>query len=137
MVDFDLGELSAPLEALRPEVKAAYKRLDSRWQAITNQLRQLSLPCSICYQISSRDDGGPEGVYLEYRKWKGIKRICIVSCWFEHSHYGMEMAEDVTPYEEWSGEQRVDMLRHVPDLFRVAVEQVKRFVEQTKDEENA
>ena len=44
MVDFDLRELSAPLEALRPEVNAAYKRLDSRWDEIAAQLKKTANP---------------------------------------------------------------------------------------------
>jgi hypothetical protein len=76
-----------------------------------------------------------DGVCLEFRKWKGSKRLCITAYSSGNGPNGWEENYNVTPFEEWSGEQRVQMLRHVPDLFGNAVNQIKRFVEQTKDEE--
>lgn len=136
MVDFDLRKLSAPLEELRPEVMAAYKRLDSKWNAIAAQLAKLPIPCMLGYSFQNNPHGRPEYTQLEWRKWRGKKRFCI-------TFYGMEMdssgdyteIEEVTPYEEWSAEQRIEMLQHVPGLFNTAVNQVKGFIDKTRDKE--
>ena len=51
MVDIDLGKLSAPLEELRTDVDAAYKRLDSQWDSVAKQLSKcFFMPCnSVCF----------------------------------------------------------------------------------------
>lgn len=123
MADLDLRKLSAPLEALRPEVDAAYRRLDAKWKAITEQLSRLPIPCDVGLTIS--DDPQDPEIYcrLEWRKWKGSKRICIVS------YSGSPDGEgNVTPFEEWSAEERIDMLRCVPRLFESAIGQTKAFI---------
>lgn len=134
MVEFDLGELSAPLESLRPDVKAAYKRLDDKWQAITDKLKKLPIPCDISYTISESDTCPEDRFCIEFKKWKGSKRICIVYYTFAQDERGYDVESDTTPYEEWSGEQRVNMLEHVPGLFEAAVKQTKDFIERTKDQ---
>ena len=135
MANLDLRKLSASLEALRPEVDAAYKRLDAKWKAVTDQLRSLPIPCNVQYTFDE-DDYSPENyLALEWRKWNGSKRICIVSYYMESGPEGPEEASSTTPYEEWSGEQRVEMLQHIPKLFEAAVAQTKSFIERTKDKE--
>jgi len=136
MPSLDLRKLSAPLAALGPEVDAAYKRLDDQWDAITKQLRKLPIPCTISHKIS-HDGSGHEWISLEFRKWKGAKRLCVTYHSEGNGPNGWDESEEVTPFEEWSGEQRVDMLRHVPGLFKSAVKQVQHFIDRTKDvEEN-
>jgi hypothetical protein len=134
MVDFDLSELSAPLESLRAEVKAAYKRLDSKWQEITDKLKKLPIPCDVSYTYWESDYCPADCTALEFKKWKGSKRICLVSYGLEQTPYGQDVSSVTTPYDEWSGEQRVEMLEHVPGLFEAAVKQTKDFIERTKDE---
>lgn len=133
MADFDLRALSAPLDELRPQIDAAYKRLESKWDAILSELRRLAIPCTISYTYFE-DPECPEDCFsLEFRKWKGSKRICLTQCQYVQNHYGGEIEEIVTPYEEWSGEQKLAMLQHVPDLFEVAVKQVNNFINKTKE----
>ena len=127
MANLNLKALSAPIEALRPEVDAAYKRLDAKWKAVTDHLGKLPIPTKIGCRIDESDDGNWE-LCFEWRKWKGARRLCIVS-------YHLPTDEtDVTPYEEWSGEQRVEILKHVPALFAAAEKGIKEFIEQTKEE---
>lgn len=132
MVDFDLRELSAPIEALRSDVDAAYKRLDAKWDAVAKALKKLPIPCDVGYTFDEDTYHPPDCVRLEWRKWKGKKRLCIVSCYMHMTPVGPDIAENVTPYEEWGGEQRIDMLRHVPKLFEAAAEQTKAFVAKTE-----
>ena len=133
MVDFDLRELSAPLEALQPEVKAAYKRLDDKWDAVAAALRKLPIPCDVGYTFDEDPYGAPDCLSLEWRKWKGKKRICIVLHYLEQTPEGLEEAERVTPYDEWGGEQRVNMLQHVPKLFEAVAKQTKAFIARTQE----
>jgi hypothetical protein len=126
MADLNLRKLSAPLEALRPEVNAAYKKLETNWKEIADQLAKLPIPSKATFTIWH---DGPDSVALEWRKWKGSKRVCITSYGYEHADGDMHETEDVTPFEEWSAEQRLDMLEHVPGLFEAAFVQTKQFIE--------
>ena len=47
---------------------------------------------------------------------------------------GHEQTMDVTPYEEWSAEQRLEMLDHVPAFFETAVKQIQEFVAKTQED---
>jgi hypothetical protein len=132
MVKLNLRKLSAPIEALRPEVDTAYKRLDEQWDAVISQLKKLAIPCVVGYTYWH--DYPVEWARLEFRKWKGAKRLCITS-YTGHPQGGDETCE-VIPFEEWSGEQRVQMLQHVPDLFENAVKEIRQFIEKTQEEEN-
>lgn len=133
MVDFDLSELSAPIEALRADVDAAYKRLDAKWDAVSKALKKLPIPCDVGYTFDEDPYHHPDCLRLEWRKWKGKKRLCIVSCYMQMTPDGPEEAESVTPYEEWGGEQRIDMLKHVPKLFEAAAKQTKAFIVKTEE----
>lgn len=133
MADFDLRALAAPLEALQPKVKAAYARLDSQWEQITSKLKQLSIPRPVCYVFSEDPECPPNCTALEFVRWKGEKRICIVTYSMQNTPYGPDEVREVTPYEEWGGEQRIDMLQHVPGLFKKAVEVTKQFIEQVPE----
>lgn len=123
MVDLNLRELSAPIEALRPKVDAAYKLLDEQWKAIAAQLSELPIPCSIIHSYATNDDGS-ECYTLEWRKWKGSKRLCTAVNFFN----GQDELEDVTPFEEWGAEHKLEMLKHVPGLFKDAAVQTERFI---------
>jgi len=136
MVDFDLRELSAPLEELRPEVQAAYKRLDAQWDAVSNALKKLPIPCNVGFTYEGEDHGNYR-LNLEWRKWKGKKRICIVEWVFGCTPYGPEESETVTPYDEWSGEQRIQMLEYVPQLFEAAAKRTKEFIAKTMGKDDA
>lgn len=135
MVKLDLRALSAPLENLRPEVASAYKRLDAQWEAITATLKKLPIPCDIgCVLYEAPEDHGCYS-QLEWRKCQGKKKVCIV--WHSRGNgpYGYEETEEVTPYEEWSGGQRIEMLQHVPNLFVAAAKQTKEFIAKTRNQE--
>lgn len=124
MVDLNLRELSAPIEALRPKVDAAYKLLDEQWKAIAAQLSELPIPCTVVYSYLSNENG--EYWTLEWRKHKGSKRICTVFNYFV-SGEPCEI-EDITPIEEWGAEHKLAMLQHVPGLFKAAQAQTEQFV---------
>ena len=133
MVDIDLRKLSAPVEALRPALSDAYKRLDAQWAEIEKCLKALPIPCSVSFTYDE-DEWHPENSYcLVWKKWNGKKRICTESHIFApgsnpYSDYDVT----TTPYDEWSGPQRINMLAHVPGLFQAAEKQTKEFIEQTK-----
>ena len=134
MVDLDLRKLSAPVEALRPALIKAYQRLDAKWDEITNCLKALPIPCTISYVYESSDMFPEDCNCIEWKKWSGKKRVCIVMYRHDpsanpHSDYDCT----TTPYEEWSGQQRSDMLAHVPRLFEAAQKQTKEFIEKTKN----
>jgi hypothetical protein len=132
MVKLDLRKLSAPIEALRSDVDAAYKRLDAKWEEIADHLRALPIPCTIGYTFS-QSPYGQEYCRLEWRKFNGKRRICIVLYSMDSDgNGGIDESETTTPYEEWSGEQRVEMLEHVPNLFDAAAKQVQEFVKKTE-----
>lgn len=133
MAKIDLSVLSAPVEALRADVEAAYHRLDLKWAEIAAQLKQLPIPCTVGYRFSENPAHPEDYDCLEWRKFNGKKRVCIVSYRWEHDPYGIsDTSVSITPYEEWSGEQRVYMLEHVPKLFEEAVKQVKEFISKTE-----
>ncbi|WP_428305001.1 hypothetical protein [Lacipirellula sp.] len=129
MSELDLEALAAPIEALRKDVKAAYTRLDAKWEAIAERLRKLPIPCTVSYKISENDNCD-QSYRLDFRKHAGKKRICTGIYYFNPNTGDEEV--DVTPYEEWSGEQRVELLRHVPALFEEAAKAVKEFIQKTQ-----
>jgi hypothetical protein len=128
MAKLDLRALSAPLEALQKDVKAAYSRLDTKWEEITTQLKKLSIPGAVSYVYSQDEDGDSEA--LEFMKWKGEKRICLASYTYRPNEHGDAdfVRFGVTPIEEWSSKQRIEMLEHVPELFAEAVKVTKEFI---------
>ena len=134
MVKLDLRKLSAPVEALRPQLDDAYKRLDSKWAEIVACLKSLPIPTSISYTYLS--DEGMDYQCLCWKKWNGKNRICHEAHLF---HGGQNPLHDsdfdvtTTPYEEWSGQRRIDMLNHVPGLFEAAADQTKEFIQKTRN----
>lgn len=134
MVSPDLRKLSAQLEAMRSDVDGAYKALDKKWQAVTDELKTLPIPCSVSFVIDRDPQDQEFYTTLEWRKWKGGKRICYVTHYLEMTPIGPEAAEDITPYEEWGAELRLDMLKHVPALFEAAVRQTKAFIARAHEE---
>jgi len=133
MADLDLRRLSAPLEELRSEVDEAYKRLDGKWKAVAEYLNSVPIPCTVSFIIKQDPYDPTEVICLEWRKWKGSKRVCIASYFLDCDVDVPQEAESVIPFDEWSGEQRVDMLKHVPALFQAAVKQTKAFIDLTKE----
>jgi hypothetical protein len=133
MVDIDLRKLSAPVEALRTELDDAYKRLDAKWAEIETVLKKLPIPCSVSFNYSD-DEWNPEDAdCLVWKKWNKKKRICIVYHRFNPGSNPYSDYETTTvPYDEWSGQQRIDMLEHVPGLFEEAAKETKEFIEKTK-----
>ncbi len=131
MVDLDLRKLSAPIEELRPKLDAAYKRLDAQWGEIEACLKKLPIPCDVSYAYSE-DPWQPEDCNcLEWKKWNGKKRICIVA--YHINPQSSDYDETTTPYDEWSGEQRIEMLEHVPGLFDAVAKQTKEFIDRAKN----
>lgn len=132
MVSLDLRKLAAPVEALRPALDEAYQRLDAQWEEIAKCLKALPIPCTISFSFSS-DEFHPENFdCLVWKKWSGKKRICIESHQYSPNNPYTDYEVTTTPYEEWSGQQRIDMLEHVPGLFDAAAKQTEEFIQKTK-----
>ena len=128
MVEENLRALSARIRALEPDVKKAFERLDAKWKAVSDELSELLIPCTISYKICDTDDGdGRE--YLEWRKWNRKWRICHLS-----QHFEFDLEGTVTPLDEWSAERKYLMLEHLPDFFEAVAAQVQHFIEATKSE---
>ncbi|QDS95660.1 hypothetical protein FF011L_44590 [Roseimaritima multifibrata] len=133
MVDLDLSALSAPVEALRGDVTEAYKRLDARWEEVAEQLKKLPIPCTIGFKYGENPNDPEDYDRLEWRKWRGEKAICLASYRWERDPYGeWGTSCSVKLYDEWSAEQRLKMLEHVPGLFESAVDQVREFIKKTQ-----
>jgi hypothetical protein len=130
MADLDLRKLSAPVEAMRENVRSAYKLLDAQWKAIASQLADLPIPCDVSHTYSECDYDPSQYSTLEWRKLKGGRRICQV-----HHHLDInrnngepEIHEEVTPFEEWSAETKLALLEQVPGLFEAAAKATAAFV---------
>jgi hypothetical protein len=132
MADLDLCALSAPLEALRADVMAAYQRLDAKWQAVSQRLFSLPIPCNVSLVLRQDPECPINCECLEFRKYRGKKRICLTTYEFEDTPYGPDEIETVVPFEEWSGEQRVRMLERVPELFSEATKRTAQFISDTQ-----
>ncbi|MEM6798787.1 MAG: hypothetical protein AAF589_04665 [Planctomycetota bacterium] len=128
MSELDLQKLSAPIEALKPEVINAYKAIDSTWESVGRKLSDLTIPCDVKYCYSENPVYDGQHYCLEWRKYKGKKRFCDVYYSLVHDEYGIDEAERVTPYDEWSAEERLKMLEYVPSLFAEAEKSVKAFI---------
>lgn len=126
MAELDLRALSAPLQILLQDVVDAYGRLDAKWTAVTEALDKFPIPgvpsCMI-WNSPEHDDYS----CLEYKKVNGKKRVCIT----QYRDAGTDIERvSTTPYEEWSVEQRMSMLDHVPGLFESAQALMKKFIAQ-------
>jgi hypothetical protein len=129
MVNLDLRELSAPVEALRLDLKAAYERLDSKWNEVVKIFKSLPIPTSVSFTFENHEWSPEDCKCLVWKKWNGKKRICIESHVYNHgSCQYSDYDVTTTPYEEWSGQQRIDMLEHVPSLFAAAEEATRAFI---------
>jgi len=135
MVDLNLQKLSAPVESLRTALTEAYERLDAKWDEISKCLKSLPIPCAVSYTYSYNDLNPEEHTCFIWKKWNGKKRVCIeVHIFNPNNPYSdSDFEVTTTPYEEWSGEQRIKMLEHVPGLFEAAEKQTKEFIEKTKN----
>jgi hypothetical protein len=133
MVDIDLRKLSAPVEALRPALSEAYRRLDAKWAEISDTLKSLPIPTEVSHTFCSEVDLHR----LVWKKWNGKKRICIEVHSFNPDNGDPYSDFDVTttPYEEWSGQQRIEMLEHVPGLFDAAVKATQIFIAKAMNQE--
>ncbi|QGQ23976.1 hypothetical protein F1728_15370 [Gimesia benthica] len=127
MEPIDLRALSAPLEALRPRLEEAYQHLDKKWCEISECLKSLPIPGNVSVIIPSDDHHPEDYLTLEWGKFKGKKRIYFSYHNFNPSPYG-DYEVTTIPYEEWSGEQRIAMLEHVPSLFAAAAEETEKFI---------
>ena len=132
MADFDLKALAAPIESLKSDLLSAYSELDKSWEAVANSLRSLAIPGDIAFMYWHCDGGTEQNACLEWRKWKGSRRLCVV-------HYSCYSDEDgnVVPYEEWSGHQRLNLLQYVPKLFLRAEEVTKDFIAKVNRQEGS
>ena len=135
MVDHDLRKLSARIEALRPDVDEAYKRIDAKWAKLAAHFKKLPIPCTVGYAFHhcpySEDIKS-----LDWRKFNGKWRFCITLHFQDvHPNEGPYWDVKVTPFEEWSAENRIEMLRHIPKLFESAEKEIKEFIDKTRDEE--
>lgn len=134
MVEYDLRALSAPIEQLRTDVDAAYKRLDERWMEVAEALKTLPIPCDVAWTVSMNGYEPRHYHGLAWKKWNGKRRICRIVGFLEPMPDGTEEGnETITPYEEWSAEERVEMLKFVPNLFRQAERRTKAFIQNTQE----
>lgn len=122
MEQLDLDALCAPIEDLRGELKEAYKQLDAKWAAVAERLKKLPIPCTVSHMYWEHDHNG-DCSCLEWRKWSGSKRICVAF----YPGYG-EDAQSVVPYDEWSGQMRLDLLKEIPAFFDRAEKQTRDFI---------
>lgn len=129
MAELDLRALSAPLNQLKDDLKKAYQKLDKQWAQITNCLCESPIPTSVGYHYGTSPDDD-ELYYLQWRKLAGKWRICKTRYALTADEYGEPTHEeiDVVPIEEWSGSDRLDMLKHVPGLFDEAARTTKQFI---------
>jgi hypothetical protein len=132
MADIDLQALAAPIESLKNDLLRAYSELDQKWEAVANTLRSLVIPGDVAFMYWDSHDGSEQHACLEWRKWKGSRKLCVV-------HYTSYCDDDgnVVPYEEWSGYQRLHLLQYVPKLFQRAEEATKQFIAKVVGQEVA
>ncbi|WP_372715960.1 hypothetical protein [Novipirellula sp.] len=133
---FDLEALAAPIAAQREEVIEAYKTLEAEWAVISAKLKKLAIPCKISICIDQYNPGDDDGLYLEWRRYKGEKQFCLTGFHREFERYGDDLnvrdIEDITPYSQWSAEQKLDNLHYVKKLLECAPKQIERFVKRAK-----
>ncbi|TWU39842.1 hypothetical protein Q31b_31570 [Novipirellula aureliae] len=132
MNKIDLGALSARMRELEPEVTAAYKHVDAEWASVVKTLEGLSIPCKVgyTYWYDEMDHVSDHCDYnaLEWRKHNGKKRLCLTEYTAIGPDHDDRYSEAVTPFEEWSMEQKVQFLRSVPKFFEMATKQVEQFL---------
>ena len=122
----DLDELSAPIKDMGLDVKSAYQKLDSEGERITASRRGLSIPLPVSHKLNLLSVSNQ---FLEFRKWKGSKRVCLSYCDPHDSSAQLE----TYPLDEWSAEERLEMLKHVPGLFSEAEKATRKFVESVRN----
>ena len=130
MNKIDLGALSARMRELESEVTAAYKHVDAEWAAVIKTLESLSIPCKVGMTYWDSDEHDQHGDYgaIEWRKHNGKKRLCLTDYTAIGPTQEFCYSEAITPFEEWSMEQKVNFLRNVPNFFEMATKQVEQFL---------
>lgn len=126
----DLRKISAPVEELIPELQAAFKILDDKWDEIGKALNKLPVPGGrVTTVIDEEPGGGPDHRSLEYLKHNGKKRFCIVFYSYQpECPYGEDYGETVTPYEEWGSDDKANLIELVPELFKDAEKRIREFI---------
>ena len=126
----DLRKISAPVEELIPELQAAFKILDDKWDEIGKALNKLPVPGGrVTTVIDKEPGGGPDHRSLEYLKHNGKKRFCIVFYSYQpECPYGEDYGETVTPYEEWGSDDKANLIELVPELFKDAEKRIREFI---------
>ena len=133
---FDLKELAAPLERLRPELDAAYESLETEWAAITETLRALPIPQRVVVELPAW--GQNVDRTLEWRKQNGTWRFCLVHTKQPpkknppNNGPAREPKPDVRPIEQWTGQERMNTLQYVPAVFEQAEKQTRAFIRKAK-----
>ena len=144
---FDLDELAAPLERLRPEVEQAYASLETDWAAITERLRTLPIPQRVVVELPPW--GQNVDRTLEWRKHSGSWRFCLVHTRppkpgrpngqgkrSPRPNGQPNVAQphvEVRPLEQWTGQERMNTLQYVPALFEQAEKQTRAFIRKAGD----
>ena len=132
---FDLEELAAPIENLKSELHDAYQALDDEWEAIDRKVRSLAIPCRVTLPLQPW--GNMTERSLEWRKFKKTWRFCVVVKRPPGPHEkkkakaeNREPAEfvDVCPLEQWTAQERMNLLQHVPKFFEQATSDTKAFI---------
>lgn len=126
----DMRKLSAQIEAMRPALDEAYKRLDARWSEVVETLKSLPIPTDVSFTYHEPPNSGDSSC-LVWHKFGGKRRICIEHNIFNPNNGDPESDWEVitVPYEEWSGSQRIEMLKHVPGLFKAALDATRKFID--------
>ena len=137
MNKIDLGALSARMRELEPEVSAPYKHVDSEWASVIKTLEGLSIPCKVGYSYwhDDMEHASHHCDYnaLEWRKHNGKKRLCLTEYTAIGPDHEDRYSEVVTPFEEWSMEQKVNFLRSVPTFFEKATQQLEYFLKRAME----
>ena len=128
--------MALSLRELEPEVSAAYKHVDAEWAAVTKTLDALSIPCKVGFNYWEDNDGDDphcDHAAMEWRKHNGRKRLCLTHYTAVGPTHEFRYGEEITPFEEWSMEQKVNFLRSVPRFFEVATKQVEQFLKRAME----
>ena len=130
MVDLDLRALSAPIEFLRPELEEAYGRLNLKWDQVCKCLASLPIPTTVSYEYD-RDREDEDFACLTWEKFK-TRRTLLKEVYVFNPDAEEGYDVHTKPFDEWSGQERVEMLDHIPGLFAAAEKATKEFIEKTK-----
>ena len=125
---FDLDELAAPIEELRPRLDEAYQDLNDEWKTISKRLRAISVPCRVSLELPRWQPDAAR--FLEWRKQGKAWRFCLVT---KKENAGGEEVVTVRPLPQWTAQERMNTLQHVPDFFAEAEKRTRWFIRKASE----